>query len=128
MNKDNTFENGIGIGTVLSAVVFGVAVTLILFLIGAVLVYFTPLGDRFTEVFVLVATIFGIFARGFLSVRKQRSRGWLRGGAAGIIYALVIFIASAFCTDASLLKLAVSAVISFICGSVGGILGINIKK
>ena len=42
MNKDNTFENGIGIGTVLSAVVFGVAVTLILFLIGAVLVYFTP--------------------------------------------------------------------------------------
>lgn len=128
MNKDNACENGIGIGTILSAVVFGTAVTLILFFIGAALVYFTPLGDRFTEVFVLVATVLGIFSSGFLSVRKKSSKGWLRGGAAGIIYALIIFIASAFCGEASLLRLGVSAVISFICGSVGGIFGINLKK
>lgn len=111
---------------VASSVLAGVAVTLVLMFFGAGVVCFTGVSSNLTEIFVFAATIAGIFISGVLSARKAGGHGWLWGGTAGIIYAAVLFLAAIVHGNSDWLRLGVSATASFVCGSVGGIFGINL--
>lgn len=128
MNNESEANGKFGIGSLFTSVLSGLALTLILFFITAALICFTPLGGGFSETAVLVGTVLGIFASGFLSGAKRSSSGWLWGGIAGVVYALIMFAASAFHGNASLAKLLISAAAAFVCGAAGGILGINLIK
>ena len=128
MNNESEMTGKFGIGSLFTSILSGLALTLILFFITAVLICFTPLGSGFSEIAVLIGTVLGIFVSGFLSGAKRNSSGWLWGGIAGLVYALIMFAASAFHGNASLSKLLISAAAAFICGAAGGILGINLLK
>lgn len=128
MNNESEMNGKFGVGAVFTSVLLGLALTLILFFITAALICFTPLGSSFSEIAVLVGTVLGIFVSGFLSGAKRKSSGWLWGGIAGLIYALIMFGASALHGNASITKLLISGAAAFVCGAAGGILGINIIK
>lgn len=110
----------------LTSVLAGTALTLLLFFTGASVICFTPVSSGIIELFVLIATIAGIFFSGFIAACKKNSKGWLWGGISGSIYVLILFAVSAFHGNSGILKLLISVPPAFICGSTGGILGINL--
>lgn len=124
--SENTRKSGLG--AVMAGVLSGVSATLILLFVAAAVLCLTPVSGGFSETAVLIATVIGIFASGFLSGAKRTSSGWLWGGISGVIYAAVVFAASALHGTASVRKLLISAAVGFVCASAGGILGINLTK
>lgn len=72
-----------------------------------------------------LASTFGGMASGKRAVRK----GWYHGGLAGLIYSVIILLAGFLGFDASMdMQTLAMITLSFACGALGGMIGVNRKK
>lgn len=110
------------------SVLCGIALTIVLLFACAFAVCFTALGEGIIPIAALAATVIGILASGYIAAAKRNSRGWLWGGISGVLYAAVLFIISVFGGNASFVKGVICAAAAFVCGSTGGIFGINMSN
>ncbi len=107
---------------------FGIALTAALLLIASVILCYTKLPGSSADLFVVVSCIAGIFGAGVFSACGAAGYGWLQGGISGVLYTLVLFIASLFvCGFSGALHTILTFAIGFVAGAAGGITGININ-
>lgn len=105
---------------------FVITLTLIS-LVSAIFAY-TNINDKHLQTFVFGIILLSVFMGSTLLARKIKQKGLIFGGIFGIIYCLVIYMASSiaytglFFSNTLLLYL----VISFLSGVIGGIIGVNI--
>lgn len=112
------------------AVLGGVAVSLLLVLLAsgvlAVLVYFTALNEYQLSSLLYYVGMLAVAAGGTFAARMAEHRGWLHGGAAGVIYVIAGSVLGHFLFPdqaTPLAQLGPRMLLGFILGAVGGAVG-----
>lgn len=119
--KENIFVRFVLLGALISVV----AVFLILFIF-AVIMHFADLDFLWAGPLASIALSVGCLVGGNFSAKKIKSRGLLSGFSVSIILFLIITIIGLICNfaDFGMLTL-IHAVIMFLSGGIGGIIGVN---
>ena len=106
------------------------AMTVIIFILYAILITYTSISEKNLEIVVMITVVLSVLIAGFDSARAATSRGWLWGMGAGALYA-IIMLCIGLCISPEIqlgAKTIMTIVLSLAGGGIGGILGINIKK
>nr|WP_090637771.1 TIGR04086 family membrane protein [Neobacillus massiliamazoniensis] len=96
-------------------------------LIFSLILKFTSVREMSLQYVVTAASFIGLFGGGFLSGGKKKEKGWLIGGATGLLYSLIVFIFQylgydkLFNTEQMIYHLCYILI-----AMMGGILGVNI--
>jgi len=107
----------------------GYIVSLVLFLIVALLVTYTSMGENLIPLITSIIMIVGIvFSAVYCSVHL-RNKGWLHGGIVGLGFVLILILLSkVFISDFSFDSIALYKIgLGMGAGIIGGMLGVNIK-
>jgi putative membrane protein (TIGR04086 family) len=107
----------------------GYIVSLLFFLIGAILITYTSIGEGTIPFITSVIMIIGIVYSAIYCSIHLREKGWLHGGAVGLMYILILMLLSKiFVSGYSVNRIALYKMgLGIGAGTIGGILGVNIK-
>jgi len=91
---------------------------------------FTDFPLKYMSTAVIITTLLSIVIAGWISTKNVKSKGWLNGAIVGFIYMLILYLVSSivyreFAINSYVLILLGIGILS---GSIGGILGINLKR
>ncbi|HHW31812.1 MAG TPA: TIGR04086 family membrane protein [Clostridiaceae bacterium] len=116
--------------SIVKAVALSYIITIPIFTVLALLITYTNFPDKFILPGVIVTTIISILIAGTSSSRNLKSNGWLNGGLVGLVYMIVLYLLSSivfkdFSINEHVLTM---TVIGILTGSIGGIIGINIRR
>ena len=105
-------------------------ITIPLFWIFAFFLYYTDFPDKFFPSAVIITTLVSILVAGWISTSRIKSKGWLNGGIVGLLYMGILFLVSSLAyRDYSINShVIIMFIIGVITGSIGGILGINLRR
>ncbi|MCJ7839923.1 TIGR04086 family membrane protein [Lederbergia sp. NSJ-179] len=113
------------------SIVYGL-ITILLFgvlssLIFSLILQFSGTQEKSISLLITIISFFAVFFGGFISGGKRKQKGWLIGGATGLLYSLII-LAYQFLGQSSLFS--IEQFIYHICyiltATMGGVLGVNI--
>lgn len=111
---------------ILIGLTYTFSLVIITTLIFALIIYFTSISDNKIPIMSLISTTLSVIIGGFVSGKRAGKKGWLYGGMIGLIYGIVLGVISFLAFNVHIdLRYLVLVLISFISGSLGGILGIN---
>lgn len=118
-----TYMPAVGMGLVL-AVVF----SLVIFVLASVLVSYTPVPETALPYITYITSILSIFLGSLFAITRVKYKGWMIGGATGILYVLfVLGLGLVLGGEAPLLTgLLLKLFIGFVFGAVSGIIGMNL--
>lgn len=104
-------------------------ITIPAFIIFSVILTNTAFPEKFIQPAVVVITIVSVLFAGSLASRGRASKGWLNGALVGLVYiAILFFLSSLVYSNFTIDKYVVTlALIAFLTGAIGGIMGINMK-
>ncbi|AOY76943.1 TIGR04086 family membrane protein [Clostridium formicaceticum] len=107
----------------------GYIISLALFLLGAILITYTGLGENIIPVLTSVIMIVSIAYAAIYVAIHIKQKGWLHGGLIGILYIFILILLSkAFVTGYIVDRIAYFRIfISMVAGVIGGMIGINMK-
>lgn len=113
---------------ILKGVVRAYLFTLFLFLILALLIYFTSVSESIIPKAVIIISAFSIFLSGIDVTRNIDSMGWLHGGLIGFLYIAILLMLSFLIVRSFYFKwnIAIDLFLGFLTGVLAGILGVNI--
>lgn len=117
---------GYGIGSALITA-YGITVPALLVLAG--ILAFTDFPEKYITIAVLIATLMGLLAAGFKSGALNKKNGVLKGTLCGLIYMVILYLASSIVyKDFMLNSRAVIMILTgILAGAVGSIIGMNRK-
>lgn len=133
MNKpDVQYENAFvqsGINIALN-IGKGYLISLLLLFFLACAITYTSLSENYVGGIISAITVIGIIIASAGVTKKKRTKGWLHGAFTGFIYTAVIYILSiTFLSEVGVQNSAILPLfIGILCGALGGIIGINLKK
>lgn len=114
----------------IKAVLFAYALSALLLFVFALISTYACLSDRTIRVLVNLATALGTASCGFLSGRRSSRGGLISGALCGCAYTVFLCVIGGLAVQN--FELGMNAVTAFtiglVCGSVGGIIGINTKS
>ncbi len=133
MNKNKKdLKPSASVGSVKSVafgVIFAYILSLFSIFIFSWILYATEISEDISDTIILIITLISTFAGGFLCGRKKKSGGLLFGGIVGLIYFILLFIASALIYSAAPSSAGISVMIfGIISSAIGGVIAINIKR
>ena len=110
--------------------IFAIILSLIFLLIFAMLLVYTSLSETTMFPVVTVITGISIFIGSTISTIKIRKNGLLNGSLVGLIYILLLYLASSICFAGFSLNInsIITICASVICGMIGGVVGVNLNK
>ena len=106
------------------------SLTAVVFLLCAVLITYTDMTENSVSIISVVVSAVSTFIVGFKTASKAEKGGMVYGFVSALIYIMfVLLVLSTAQKDFVLSTIRIfSVIISLVCGSIGGILGINTKK
>ncbi len=127
IDKEGMYKNIINI---IKGTVIAIIITLIGLLIFATVLTYTDVGEETIKPVIIVITAISILIGSGISTRKIKKMGLINGGIVGLIYILLIYIASSITGSGFSLNMysTMMLVASVIAGILGGIIGVNMKK
>ncbi len=128
-NKENN-SRGISLGIMLKGIGFSYMLTIPLFAVFSLILSRMEFSESYIDSAVLITSVISIFIAGMLSSFSKRSRGWLNGLFAGLVYMLILYIISSMVFgNFSINRYVVTMIlIGGISGAIGGIVGVNMKR
>lgn len=114
---------------VIKGLIISFLITLPCFLVFALFLTYTDFPEKYTFIAVLITTVISVLVASAYSTKNVKSKGWMNGGAVGILYVAILYMASSlvFMNFAIDVQVLLSVVIGAIVGSLGGIFGINLR-
>lgn len=114
----------------IKAVAIAYVISVILLVMTALIATFQSVSDKGIGIMVNVVTAIGVMLCGFLTGRRSDKGGLLAGAVSGVVYTLLLclignLVARNFSPGINVIT---AQIIGVVCGSVGGIIGINTKK
>jgi len=112
------------------AILISYIITIPVFAIFALILANTDFPHKYISPVVVITTIMSILIAGSTVSKNAKNKGWLHGGLVGFVYMFILYIISSivfndFSVDRYVLTM---AVIGILTGSIGGIMGINLKR
>ena len=125
-------KNGYGfkLTNIAKNIVIIIAITFLLFVIFAFVITYTNIPTEAVSPIIFGITLISIITASIINGKKASEKGWLTGGASGMIYMLILYIlGSIVYRNFSINTNAIAMIISGIfAGMLGGIIGINNRK
>lgn len=114
---------------VLKGLILSFLITLPCFLGFALFLTYTDFPEKYIFIAVLITTILSVLTASAYATRNVRSKGWMNGCAVGLLYVVILYLASSivFMNFAVDVQVLLTVVIGAIVGCLGGIFGINIR-
>lgn len=111
------------------AVGISILLTLSLMIIQTLIMSYTNLSENMVPVTNSIIMIISIAVGAIYISIKIKQKGWLNGGIIGILYIVILVLLNILFIDAFTFNkyLVLKTVIGLVTGSVGGIIGVNIK-
>ncbi|MTI66061.1 MAG: TIGR04086 family membrane protein [Firmicutes bacterium] len=114
---------------VLKSIGFSYIITIIFFIIFALILTYTSIPDKYLPIMNSITMILSIALGSIYMGIKADNKGWLNGALVGILYMVILTIISlimvkSFDLD---LYLMLKYLISIITGAIGGMIGVNLK-
>ncbi len=115
------------IKSVIKGVVFSYIILIPAFIVLAAVYTYTPMPDSYLKPAIIVISILSIFLSGFMSSVRVRSKGWLHGIIAGLLYAIVRLITglAVFGSYVPNQSVALTFIVTMLIAAAGGIAGVN---
>ena len=122
-------EGGINTWNILKSVGMAYLITLLIFLVLAIILTYTEFPEAMVPTAVVITTLISIMLAGTSAARRARTRGWINGGLAGLVYMLILYLISSFTVvdfriDQYVWAMLISGILA---GALGGVVGINLK-
>ena len=120
--KSNKFIN------ILKGVLIAVIFTIICLFIFSCLLVYTNISENLIDPTIIVITGISILLGSSIGNRKNTEKGFLNGAIVGLIYILLIYIASSIANggDFSIeIQSLIMIAVGIIAGTIGGIIGVN---
>ncbi|NRD75963.1 TIGR04086 family membrane protein [Bacillus sp. BRMEA1] len=115
--------------SVLYGLIFIFAFAAICSLIISLILKFTAARETSLQYIVTAISFIALFGGGFLSGGKRKEKGWLIGGATGIIYSLIIFLFQYLGYDRLFdMQQMIYHICYILIAMMGGILGVNLSS
>ncbi|WP_349774063.1 TIGR04086 family membrane protein [Lederbergia lenta] len=113
------------------SIIYGVAAILLLAtitsLVFSLILLFTDTQEQSISLIVTIISYFAVFIGGFICGGKGRQKGWMIGGATGLVYSLIVFMYQYLGHG---LLFSLEQIIYYTCyiltAMMGGVLGVNI--
>lgn len=118
------------LGVFAKGIIISFAITIILFYILGIILSCTSMPEKVINPGIIIITGVSILIATSIVTIKVHDKGMMRGGAIGATYfVLIYFISSLLLKNFDInVYSAIMFVVSFLCGGIGGIVGINLKK
>lgn len=106
------------------------AITCIIFIGFGILLTYTSLSEESLPLVSLVCTALSAAAAGYDWAACKQKKGLIWGAAAGLVYAVLLYLIIGFAGDSFTLELSglMTLVVAVAAGAIGGILGVNRKS
>ncbi|MCL1924169.1 MAG: TIGR04086 family membrane protein [Defluviitaleaceae bacterium] len=112
-----------------TGVLLAYAVTVFVFLIYSILLTYTQMTEEHLNLTVIITVIISGLIAGVDTARGQKSRGIFWGALAGSVYSALLIVLMYSMSDVlNIARAILFFIISIVTGSLGGVLGINLKK
>jgi len=123
-------EGAVEFKKILKGVALAFVISIVLLLICAVIMTYSPIPDGATRAVTLAVSGISILVAGFVVSRRTRRQGWLSGATCGLLYAAALYaFGSLIMLDFSItITTMIVTGMGFVLGALGGIIGINTKK
>lgn len=118
------------IWVIIRSALWGVVISLLCFIIFAVVINGSNVQESTIPPTVQTIKIISVAIAGLLAAVATDSRGWLKGGVAGLIYILLALIITSMISSEPMLFSAMlnDAFMAFVAGAIGGIIGVTLKS
>lgn len=125
-----TLNDHVNMMTMAKGIIVSYIITIPTFIVFAFILTYTSFPERLISPAVIITTIISILIAGSTATRNVRNKGWLNGGFVGLVYMLLLYLVSSavyrnFSIDRQVITMLLIGVIT---GSIGGIIGINVKR
>lgn len=111
-------------------IIISFIITIILFYILGIILTYTNIPEKIITPAIIVITGISILIGTSISLMKTKEKGLIKGGIIGSIYFLLIYLIS--CGLLQNFEVNIYSIImliaTFICGCIGGVVGVNIKS
>ncbi|MBE5816459.1 MAG: TIGR04086 family membrane protein [Clostridiales bacterium] len=116
--------------TVLRSVAISIALTIVLLLISALILWLFEIPDNVIPLWVQIVRLISILIGAILCAVSVKHKGWLLGGVCGAVYILLsIVIGALFFDEFMLTNILISDIIFAVgVGIIGGIIGVNLNN
>src|SRR5690554_6253669 len=129
ISRNTDSKRSFRINLYLKGIVLAFLFSLLCFLILSIILSFTSISESIIKPASYIVMIISIvIASGYVAQRVNK-KGWIHGGVTGLVYILVLSIIGLFTGGGFIFnQLLLSRIIlRLVAGSIGGILGINLK-
>lgn len=109
--------------------VISIILTLLLLLIFAVVLTYTPISENTINPVIIVISGISILVGSSISSLKIRKNGLINGALVGLIYILTIYLISSITGTGFVINVysLIMIIVSIITGMIGGIIGVNMR-
>lgn len=130
IKKSVKCENGNIFSNLIKGVSIGYAITAVVFIVYAVLITYTQMTEKNTQLIVMITTVISVIVAGYTTAKSADNKGWLYGMLSGFLYAVIMIMLGVIISPEVSFnnKTVMILVLSLAGGGLGGIIGINIKK
>lgn len=114
---------------IIKGCVFAIILSIILLTIYALILTYTTLSESTITPVVLTITGVSVLAGSTISSRKIKKNGLIYGGTVGLIYILILYLASSLCLTGFSLSVNsfIMLAVGVVTGIIGGIIGVNMS-
>lgn len=116
--------------SITKGILISFVITIVLFYILGIILSTTNIPEKIISPAIIIITGISILISSSITMMKTNERGLIKGGLIGIIYFLLLYLSSSIILKNFEVNIysCIMFVAVFICGSIGGIIGINTKK
>jgi putative membrane protein (TIGR04086 family) len=113
----------------LAGLVYAVLWLVVGVLAASLLLLLTDMQESALTMYSFIIHGVAIFLGGMVSGKRAGNKGWYHGGLLGLLYGLIVAIVGFLAFDAGIkVQTPVLVTFCFLLGSLGGMLGVNLKK
>lgn len=128
-NIRETLNQHMTLVSIIKGIVISFLITIPFFAAFSLALSYTDFPEKYVSTSVIITTVISIIVAGSTATSKISKKGWINGAAVGTIYMLVLYILSSISfKDFSITRQTITMIIiGILSGSIGGIIGVNLK-
>lgn len=128
-NIRETLNQHMTLVSIIKGIVISFLITIPFFAAFSLALSYTDFPEKYVSTSVIITTVISIIVAGSTATSKISKKGWINGAVVGTIYMLVLYILSSISfKDFSITRQTITMIIiGILSGSIGGIIGVNLK-
>ncbi len=115
------------VGAIIRGVLISIIISLVLLLVCSLVLHLTPVREKITPFLTCGIALFSVLCGSYHTGKRLGYRGWLHGGAVGVLYLLLLLLAGILAGNGFALGLNLFSklFLGFVFGAAGGMWGVN---